>query len=182
MKTLLEITLPEVKTMPVADLQKMIEATEDFDKVTGNAGVPLLTEDDVRKAARKYIREKLELGDETEQEAKEADPKFIAPEPGFKHVNVQEAANPQEAMIKAGFQNKDEMLKLLEALRRDGVMLDIRRGELDRREEGIREKEAVLSGKEASLEKKAAEVGKKYAEYQDLFARVQEARAKGIIT
>lgn len=163
------------------ELNKLISETPDFEDVTETKGVPLLTDEAIRTAARKYIRVKLEMGDETPQEAKEGDPKFVPLEPGFDHVNVQEALYPEEAMIKAGFQNKGEMLKMLEAIRRDATMLDVRKGELDRREAGIAEGEAQLSGRQASVEKKAQEVGEQYSRYQIMFAQVEEARKKGII-
>lgn len=177
---LLDVTLPAIKDTPIADLQKMISETPDFDEVTGKP--VMLSDDDVRAAARKYIRTKLDLGDETPQEKEEAHPDFVPKAQGFEHVNTKEVADPQEAMIKAGFQNADEMLKMLEAIRRDSRILDIRKNELDAREVKIKENEAVLAGKEASLEKKAAQVGRQYAEYQELFARVEAARKQGVIS
>jgi len=107
---------------------------------------------------------------------------FVPIQEDFKNVTVEEYRNPDQAMTKAGFQNKEEMLQLLEGLRRDMKLLEVRTKELEEKENDFVKRETVLMGREAHFEKKALEISKKLVEYKKLFERVELARKQGVIS
>jgi len=180
-QNILDLTLADVKGFEKEELLSMIASTKDFAKTLG---VSYNTEKkgDCANAVRAYLRKKMELPEETEKEKEQEDPGYVAKQEGFSNVDVNEYRNPEQAMAKAGFQSKEEMLQLLEGIRRDMKLLEIRKEELARKEEDFVKRETVLLGREAHFEKKAAEISEKLAEYKMLFERVQAAREKGIIS
>lgn len=99
--------------------------------------------------------------------------------PGMDNVTVAELKNPMEALAKAGFRDKDELLKLLDATRREQGVTEARRKALDLREEELNVREAQIFGREQSLNKKSAEVGAEYKKVSAMVDQIAEAKKSG---
>lgn len=183
-----DLKLSEVQTIPFTDLLKICKEEESFPKEfalsTEGAVDAVVAEKEFRTKVLNYLKELRGLSYNMQPDAatkireeakKEADANAVV-----KARTEEIASDPEAAMVKMGFNSKQECVNTLTVIERDREMLRKETEELQAKKDELQNREDELKVREKHVTDKGLEVAARLKEFTLVLDRMEALKAQGI--